>query len=73
MSRTYSETGVADLRPTEEVEEAMDAGQLAAHQPFPLHHAARFPAVKVIDGGHHHHVCGVETGNQTETRMTNTS
>lgn len=73
MSTTYGETGVADLSPTEEVEEAMDAGQLTAHQPFALHHATRLPAVKVIDGGHHHHVCGAETGNQTETQMTNTS
>lgn len=73
MSRTYGETSVADLSPTEEVKEAMDAGQLTAHQPFPLHHATRLPAVKVIDGGHHHHVCGAETGSQTETQMTNTS
>lgn len=73
VSGTYGETGVADLSPTEEVEEAMDAGQLTAHQPLPLHHAPGLPAVEVIDGGHHHHVCAAGTENQTETQMTNAS
>lgn len=67
QSGTYGETGVADLSPAKEVEEAMDAGQLTAHQPFPLHHATRLPAVEVVDGGHHHHVCGGEARNQTVT------
>lgn len=66
MSGTNGETGAADLGPAEQVKQAVDAGQLAAHQPLPLHQAARLPAMQVIDGCHHHHVCGRKTENQSE-------
>lgn len=59
-SKANSEAGVADLGPAVEVEQAMGAGQLAAHQPLPLHHAAGLPAMQVVDWCHHHHVCEVE-------------
>lgn len=60
---------MADLGPAVEVKQAMGAGQLAAHQPLPLHHAARLPTMQVVDGCHHHHVCvvGDMTEYQTET------
>lgn len=64
---TNSETVAADLSPAEEVEQAVDTGQLAAHQPLPLHHAARLPAVQIIDGCHHHHVCGRKRENKAQT------
>lgn len=54
---THGETGVADLSPAEEVEEAMDAGQLTAHQPLTLRQGAGLAAVQVVDGRHHHHIC----------------
>lgn len=66
-SKTNSETGVADQGPAVEVEQAMGAGQLAAHQSLPLHHAARLPPMQVVDGCHHHHICVVGEENQTET------
>lgn len=69
-SRTNCKTGAADLGPAKEVEQAMGAGQLAAHQPFPFHHAAGLPAMQVVDGCHHHHVCARgrrKRGKQTET------
>lgn len=56
-SKANSEAGAADLGPTVEVEQAVGAGQLAAHQPLSLHQAARLPAVQVVDGCHHHHIC----------------
>ncbi len=59
-SGTDGETGAADLGPAEQVKQTMDAGQLAAHQPLTLHHAAGLPAMQVIDGCHHHHVCKEE-------------
>lgn len=66
MSGTNSEAGASDLGPAEQVEQAVDTGQLAAHQPFPLHQAARLPSVQVIDWRHHHHVCKRQTEHQTE-------
>ena len=60
--KTNCETGSAELGPTEEVEQPVGAGQLAAHQPLPLHHAARLPSMQVVDGRHHHHVCKPDGG-----------
>lgn len=62
----YGEAGAADLSPAEEVEQAVDAGQLAAHQSLAFHQGGGVTAVQVVDGRHHHHVC---RGNRRTTSL----
>lgn len=69
-SSAYGEAGAADLSPAEEVEQAVDAGQLAAHQPLALHQGGRVAAVQVVDGRHHHHVCSGNRRTTTQTTVT---
>lgn len=66
----YCEAGAADLGPAEEVEQTVDAGQLAAHQPLAFHQGGGVAAVQVVDGRHHHHVCRGNGRTTTQTTMT---
>lgn len=49
----YRDVGVAEVGPAEQVDQSVEAGQLAACQLFPLHHGGVLHSVHVVDGGDH--------------------
>lgn len=57
----HRDIGVTQLGPAVEVEETVDAADLAPHEPLPLGQVQGVGRVEVIDGRHHGEGCG-ETG-----------
>lgn len=47
---SHRDVGVAKVGPAEQVDQSVEAGQLAARQLFSLHHGGVFGCVHVIDG-----------------------
>lgn len=50
---SYRHVRVAKVGPAEQVDQSVEAGQLAARQLFSLHHGGVFCPVHVVDGGDH--------------------
>lgn len=50
---SYRQVRVAKVGPAEQVDQSVEAGQLAARQLFPLHHGGVFCPVHVVDGRDH--------------------
>lgn len=50
---SYRDVRVAKVGPAEQVDQPVEAGQLAACQLFSLHHGGVFCSVHVIDGTDH--------------------
>lgn len=53
----HRDVRVAELRPAIEVQEAVDAADLAPHEPLPLGQVQGVSSVEIIDGSHHGEVC----------------
>ena len=52
---SYCDVGVGEVRPAEQVDQSVEAGQFTARQLLAFHHRAGFHSVHVIDGSDHPH------------------